>query len=484
MYRRNISNVLYPIAGVLALIIVYQAVVKPNYIQTPPTPATPATGHEPGPNRPEQAPDQAYDQPAEEPPAAQKQLRLIDAGGIPDSGHHDMLEAIRDEIEKGNLKNGETRLNALSADLQADARIRPYAAILWNNLGIEQEKLDGTKASLKAFKKAASLDSKNPVIQMNLAHAYWEQRDPAMNQDFLEELIEVAPQEPFPHMALADWLQERGRLAEAARHLDQAAARAGSDPSLQSYLRTVTAKVQKTEQMESRLASRDGAHFTVKYEGDNDADSWTIVLEILEDAYREIGQKFGHYPSKPVVVVLHPNAAFQANTGSPAWADGLFDPVLGRIHLPTQGALTDRAWLKRVLRHEFVHALLHDHQGVNNNALPTWLNEGLAMQLSSDHWPDVDELRRSEISILPLASLEGSWAGLAADAASVAYLEADSAMHYMVSRYGMHEVQQLLGRLKKKQTLAAAIQQELSLSYDQFQSRWLEHWQEGHAKAS
>jgi tetratricopeptide (TPR) repeat protein len=357
-------------------------------------------------------------------------------------------------------------------------------AILWNNLGIEQEKVDGTKASLKSFKQSASLDPKNPVILMNLAHAYWEQRDPAMNQDFLERLIELAPQEPFPHMALADWLQERGRLPEAARHLDQAAERAGTDPSLQSYLRTVTSKVRKTDQMESGLVRRDGAHFTVKYDGDNDVDSWTIVLDILEEAYREIGQKFGHYPSKPMVVVLHPNATFQANTGSPAWADGLFDPILGRIHLPIQGALTDRAWLKRVLRHEFVHALLHDHQGVNNNALPTWLNEGLAMQLSSDHWPDVDELTRSEISFMPLATLEGSWANLSADAASVAYLEADSATHYMVSRYGMHEVQQLLGRLKKKQTLAAAIQAELSLSYDQFQSRWLAQWQEGHAKTS
>ena len=36
MYRRNISNILYPIAGVLGLIIVYQAVLKPTYIQSPP----------------------------------------------------------------------------------------------------------------------------------------------------------------------------------------------------------------------------------------------------------------------------------------------------------------------------------------------------------------------------------------------------------------------------------------------------------------
>jgi hypothetical protein len=140
--------------------------------------------------------------------------------------------------------------------------------------------------------------------------------------------------------------------------------------------------------------------------------------------------------------------------------------------------------LKRVLRHEFVHALLHDQQGLNHNALPTWLNEGLAMQLSSDHWPDIDQLRRHELSLIPLTALEGSWNELSSEAASVAYLEADSATRYLINRYGMHEVQQLLARLKKKQSLPAAMQAELSLSYDQFQSRWMAHWQEGRTKAS
>lgn len=481
MYRRNISNLLYPIAGALGVIILYQTVVKPTYIQT--QPSVPEK-NEPV-DRTEPSSPQLYDPPSEEPPApAQKQLRIIDAGGVPDSRHHGTLEKIREEIEKGNLKTAETQLSGLPDALRADARMRPYVAILWNNLGIEQEKREGTKGSLQALETAASFDPKNPVIQMNLAQAYWEHRDPALNQAFLERLIALAPQEPFPHIAFADWLQERGRLREAGRHLDEAAQRSAGDPSTQSYLRAVTSKVQRTDQMESRLTSRDGAHFTVKYDGESDPDSWTIALEILEEAYREIGQKFGHFPSKPIVVVLHPNASFQANTGSPAWADGLFDPVLGRIHLPTQGALTDRTWLKRVLRHEFIHALLHDQQGVNHTALPTWLNEGLAMQLSSDHWPDVDQIRRHDLSMIPLTALEGSWGELSGEAASVAYLEADSATRYLVDRYGMHEVQQLLARLKKKQSLPAAIQAQLSVSYEQFQSRWMAHWQEGRPKES
>jgi tetratricopeptide (TPR) repeat protein len=462
-------------------LIVYEAVVKPAYIQTPPS--APAD-QKLAPTSHDQPQDEAYEPPPDHPPApAPKQLRLIESG-LPDTKYFEPLQAIRDEIEKGNLETAETHLKDLPASLQADSRTRPYAAILWNNLGIEQEKLEGTKSSLKAFKNGAALDPKNPVIQMNLAHAYWEQRDPALNRDFLERLIALAPKEPFPHVALADWLQEHGRLSEAARHLDQAAERASNDPSVQSYIRTVASKVQRTDQIEGRLTSRDGAHFIVKYDGDTDSDTWTVVLDILEDAYREIGQKFGHFPSKPVIVVLHPNATFQTHTGSPAWADGLYDPVLGRIHVPTQGALTDRAWLKRVLRHEFVHALLHDQQGINHNSLPTWLNEGLAMQLSSDHWPDVEQLRRHEVSLIPLTALEGSWAELSGDAASVAYLEADSATRYLINRYGMHEVQQLLLRLKKKQSLPTAFQAQLSLSYDQFQSRWMAQWQEGRTKDS
>jgi len=474
MYRRNISNVLYPIAAVLGLVIAYQSIVKPTYM----SPLT-APQREQGPPETEQlSPEPLVEPLIEEPPApAPKQLRVLEAPVVPESKHRGSLETILEEIEKGHLKEAEAALIHLPTTLTPDSRI--YAAVLWNNLGIEQEKLEGTKGSLKTFKKAASLDSKNPTIQLNLAHAYWEQRDPAMNQDFLERLIALAPREPFPHLALAELLHEQGRLREAARHLDQAAERAARDPSMHSYLQTVSSKVRRTDEMDSRLSSRDGAHFTVKYDGETDQATWTVVLDVLEEAYRDIGQKFGHFPAKTIVVVLHPRATFQGATGSPAWADGLFDPVLGRIHVPTQSALEDRAWLRRVLRHEFVHALLHDQQGLNHHGIPTWLNEGLAMQLSNDHWTDVDQLRQQDLSIIPLAALEGSWGELPSDKASVAYLEADSAAGYLIHRYGLHEVQQLLARLKHKQSLPAAIQAQLSLSYEQFQSRWMAHLQEG-----
>jgi len=475
MYRRNISHILYPLACLLGLFIIYQAWYKPAYMPTTPPGQTTAVVEGSHESPPEPHHDRSQDQ---EP----KQTRLIDPSVVPDTTYQDLLETIRDEIEKGNVKTAETKLTGIPASVSSEGKTRLYIAVLWNNLGIQLEKAGGTSASVYAFKKASTLDTRNPTIHLNLAHAYWELRDPAMTQDFLEKLAALAPNEPFPHLALADLFQERDQFGEAIRHLDQATARADKDPTVQSYLRTVTAKVRRTEKSEARLTNRDSAHFTVKFDGEADQATWATVLEILEEAYREIGQKFGHFPSKTIVVVLHAKTTFQSATGSPLWADGLFDPVLGRIQVPAQEALEDRAWLTRVLRHEFVHALLHDQLGPGDSAVPTWLNEGLAMELSGDRWSDLEQTMKQQFTLIPLTALEGAWGELSSDAATMAYLEANSAVHYLIDRFGIPRVQELLARLKARQALSAAMQSQLSLSYEQFQSRWMDQLQEHRKK--
>jgi hypothetical protein len=84
--------------------------------------------------------------------------------------------------------------------------------------------------------------------------------------------------------------------------------------------------------------------------------------------------------------------------------------------------------------------------------------------------------------VYPL-QIEGAGGGLSGDAATVAYLEANSAVHYLIDRFGMHRVQDLLAHLKAKQGLSAAMQSQLSLSYEQFQSRWVGQLQQ-HGKKS
>lgn len=402
------------------------------------------------------------------------QVRALDQTVVPMVPHTSFLEAIRDDIETGNLARAEAQLRALPPPLLSDARTRTFVAILWNNLGLQQERLDGTGVSVNAFKKAAALDEQNSVIQLNLAHAYWAQRDRGLNADFLTKLVSLAPNEPFPHLAMADLLYDQDQLNEAAAHLTHATERMRNDPALRSYLDAVTAKIRKADSAEARMTARSSTHFMVKFDGAEDPDTWTTVLGILEEAYRDIGQRFGHFPAKPIVVVLHTRETFPGATGSPAWADGLYDAVLGRIQIPTQGATTDTAWLTHVLRHEYVHALLHDRVGSSGGFVPTWLNEGLAMQLDGKEWPDMEQAMQGEVQIIPLQYLEGGWGRMPHNVANLAYLEAHSATRFLIDRWGMAGVDGMLTALKAKQSVANALQSKLFVSYDQFHSRWLD----------
>jgi hypothetical protein len=193
---------------------------------------------------------------------------------------------------------------------------------------------------------------------------------------------------------------------------------------------------------------------------------------ILEYAHDELSQKLGRIPSKPIAVVLHTNRKFTGAAGSPLWADSLFDHASGTIHLPTQGALEDLALFSRIARHECAHALLSEQAKGSSAKVPRWIVEGLTLQLAEDPWPDLEEAEHKSSALIPLASLHGDWKPLLADTVPKAYLEARSATQLLVDSYGLQGVQQVIQLLQAGQSLDAAMQQKLSVPYEQFRKQW------------
>lgn len=409
------------------------------------------------------------------PPATSQDYFKV-AVRIPVSPHATALNDINGLIEQGNDAEAEARLAALPPDAVADPAVKTATATLWNNLGTIRGKSRGSSAAVSAYKTAASINPFDRIARMNLTFAYWDLKDQALTPAFLEETIRLVPDEPFTHLILAELLINKDDLPGATTHLGQATERASADPKFQSYLKYLTTRVEQAGKAEQKFVARESSHFTVKFDGGDDHTVWSRVSEILEDAYREIGQQLDYYPSKPILVVLHTRETFHDATGGPAWSDGLYDPLLGRIKVPTQGALTDQAWLTRVLRHEFVHALLHDR--MKGRPIPQWLNEGLAMQLAGDPPPDIPELVRGQVTLANLTQLEGNWGGLNPRQANVAYLEGNSATKYWIDRFGMQKVREVLEVLAAGQPFPAAMQDRLFITYDQFQQRWLDELNE------
>jgi tetratricopeptide (TPR) repeat protein len=393
---------------------------------------------------------------------------------LPGSQYAAALNAIHELIEQGKEAEAEAELAALPPDALKNDQIRQAASVLWNNLGIARRQSQGATAAIPSFKAAVTLMPGDRIPRLNLTRAYVEAKDAALTREFLEQTIQLAPDDPLAHLALAELLYDKDDLAGAMLHLDQGRQRTAPHAPERPYLDMVAARISRAEKAEQRFSARESSHFLVKFNGNEDYDTWTKVLDILEDAYRDIGQKFSYFPGKPITVVLHTKEAFQGATGSPAWADGLYDPILGRIQIPTQGALTDPAWLARVLRHEFVHALLH--QRVEGGRIPQWLNEGLAMQLAGgESWPDLDRVMRGEVTLISLDRLEGGWGGFPPNVATVAYLEGNSATAYLIERYGMGKVQDIIQSLAGHQPIGSAIKDRLFISYDEFQQRWAEN---------
>jgi tetratricopeptide (TPR) repeat protein len=512
VYRKDISHVLRLLAFVLVLFLAYQMWLKPTYFSPVPVPLPqppPETASFPPPSDPNQPLSQEHGRWNE------PQTRLLDLGQAPNS----TVGSIREELERGNYAETERYLRPLPEKMLANTQVRKYVAALWNNLGIQQEKFGGIEVSVKAFKRAVALDPSNPIAHLNLTQAYWGLRDPAMTPQFLERVIHLSPQDPFPHLALADLLLEKGNVTLAATHLSQARTRAETDATLRPYLKKLTAKVESatpasqsvasvisspklaapapspkdsplppsvatpanqaipvnvspSERGPRQLAPPETGHFTVQFDGSPDQATWTRMKAILDYAYEEITQKFGHVPSKPMTVVLHTNQKFAGPSGSPVWADTLFDHTSGAIHIPTQGALEDLALFSRIVRHEFVHALLFEYLKGRSTMAPTWLIEGLAMHLAEDPWSDVEEAKQHSAALIPLTSLQGAWEKLPSESVLTAFLEASSATQLLLDSYSLYNVRQVMSALLEGRSLDAAMQQKLSMPYEQFQRQW------------
>ena len=179
-YHRDISHILRLLVIGLGGFVLFQVWLKPTYLapsNPPPTTETPA----PPPPLSTSRPSQDNFTPSDVP-----QTRLIDPGVAPT----EQLGLIRENLDRGNYKKGESSLRTLSPQTLKNDRMRQYAAAMWNNLGIQQEKFGGIGISVKAFKQAVKLNPTNTIALINLTQAYWGLRDPALTPEFLQTVIQ------------------------------------------------------------------------------------------------------------------------------------------------------------------------------------------------------------------------------------------------------------------------------------------------------
>jgi hypothetical protein len=94
------------------------------------------------------------------------------------------------------------------------------------------------------------------------------------------------------------------------------------------------------------------------------------------------------------------------------------------------------------------------------------------MHLAEDPWSDVEESKQQSATLIPLTSLHGAWGKLPSESVLTAYFEASSATQSLLDRYSMYGIRQVMSALQDGRSLDTAMQQKLSMPYEQFQRQW------------
>lgn len=332
--------------------------------------------------------------------------------------------------------------------------------------GMEQLKAGDHRAARESFERAVREDDSLYAAHLGLGLASFHLRDDSFAERELLRAAELSPQESVTYQFLGEIYYRKDDLETAAQYWEKAVERDASNTSLRARLD----RIRKEHHAEKDFNRDVTSHFLIKYEGREKIEAGRIILRILEDAYGEIGRALSYYPDRELQVILYSGQQFQEVTDAPGWSGAVFD---GKIRIPIGGIEQETPGLRKLLYHEYTHAVVR----AITPRCPTWLNEGLAQHFEGREIAPVlrDGLRKmaKDGRLLPLTSLEGSFMGLGTVQAAYAYLLSLSSVRYMVDSFGMYRVRTILDELGKGVNIGKAIDIGIMISYAEFERGWM-----------
>jgi len=343
--------------------------------------------------------------------------------------------------------------------------IEQNTAARYLKTGMEQMKAVDYSAARESFEQALRYDDSFAAAHLGLGVIYFHLRDDKYAERELTRAAELSPKDATAYQVLGELFYRKDDLETAVSYWEKAVELNPGATDIRARLERIR-KEHRTEKDFNRDVT---SHFLVKYEGREKIEAGKIILRILEDAYGTVGRGLSYYPDRELQVILYSGQQFQEVTDAPGWSGGIYD---GKIRIPIGGIEQETPGLRRLLYHEYTHAVVRSITA----RCPTWLNEGLAQYFEGDELDGrkKEALKRvAQAGKLPsLVELEGSFMGLGSTQAQYAYLFSLSSVRYMVDSFGMYRVKTVLEELGKGADTAKAVSSGIMLSYEEFERGW------------
>jgi tetratricopeptide (TPR) repeat protein len=331
--------------------------------------------------------------------------------------------------------------------------------------GSEQMKAGDYQAARDSFDRALEYNDSAAEGHLGLGIAYFHLRDDKYAERELSKALELNPKSSTAYQFLGELYYRKDDLETAVSYWEKAVE---LNPKA-TDLRTRLDRIRKEHNAEKDFNHDGTSHFLTKYEGREKVEAGRIVLRILEEAYGEVGRALSYYPEQEIQVILYSGQQFKEVTDAPGWSGGIFD---GKIRLPIGGIEQETPALRRILFHEYTHAVVR----AITPRCPTWLNEGLAQYFEGSQ---IDAQQQEMLKKLVLAgkipsltNLEGSFIGLGGGQAQSAYLLSLSSVRYMIDSFGIYRIKDVLVELARGADTGKAINNGIMISYEEFERGW------------
>jgi hypothetical protein len=270
--------------------------------------------------------------------------------------------------------------------------------------------------------------------------------------------LSALPDESFLHLALASALSQQGRDEEAADVLRRRLVSRNDEAA-----RAELARLERELQSVAGLARKTSSHFSVRFEGPEDAALGSALVQVLEDKYSMLARVLDSEPGHEIPVVLYPRETFRSVSTAPRWASGYYSHSDSRIRIGTRDLSPGfvPVDLERTLTHELAHAFIHAR---TRGTVPDDVNEGLAQYLSG---------RRLGYRLDPGRAVVRDGRMKVDDF----YDSALSFVEYLLDRYQQATMNDLLRAAGETGNVDQAFRRAYHQSYDETRAEWLKHLQ-------
>jgi hypothetical protein len=200
-------------------------------------------------------------------------------------------------------------------------------------------------------------------------------------------------------------------------------------------------------------------------------NAWTdlgaFITAGIQETYKDYSKKFTNIPPLSTRVRLMSKDTFHKELNLPSWTNAIF--FRGEIVLPVNSSTRfDLPELARSVKHEYVHALIHEMGG---GKAPGWLDEGLAQWSEGSTHPALPKIFRSWLStesFLPFSSLGKGFTQLSSRTVPVAYAQSLYSTKELIDRFGFPHLNRYFNLLRTGKDSQQAFLRTFGESEEQF----------------